>query len=149
MSRIYQRRISSDGVINHYYITVPDSDGGQIEVEVCKEVFDTLEDLQRDVWRLEKADQRHVRHLEMMFETELPELLVDMSAEDILDEKFRAEEIKEKLRKLSAKQLRRFLLRDMLGYPIKHIATLEGCSEDSIKESLSLARKKLRRIFSE
>lgn len=149
MSRIYGRRISTNGAVKRYHVTITNPEGNEIEIEVVEEVFDALDGLQRDMWRMQRSDDRHIRHAEMILEQELPDFFFEKSAEDIFIEKSETEKLKSTLRQLSDRQLRRFLLHDMLGYPIKQIAQIEGCSERAIDHSLSLARKNLRKLFSE
>lgn len=149
MSRIYGRRIADDGSVTHYHITITTPGGKEVEVGVVEEVFETLDDLQRDIWRMQRSDDRRMRHAEMIPENDLSDGFFEKSAEDIVIEKDGIEDIKSSMRKLPDIQLRRFLLHDMLGYTIKQIARLEGCSERAIDHSLSLARKNLRKIFSE
>ena len=149
MSRIYSQRIISDGVKTRYYITVPNSAGEEVEVEVEENVYEAIEDLQREAWRMDFSDYCHLSRMDMMFERELPASLVEKSAEEALYETLHSEDIKNKLQQLGTKQLRRFLLHDLLGYSIEQIALLEGCSKRAIDYSLQCARKNLRKIFGE
>lgn len=149
MSRIYGRRVSDNNSVKRYHIMIGIPDGNEIEVEVVEEVFDALDDLQRESWRMQRSDERHIQHVEMMSEKEIADSSFEKSAEDIFIEESEIEELKSSMRQLPDRQLRRFLLHDMLGYSIKQVARLEGCSERAIDHSLSLARKKLRKMFSE
>lgn len=47
-------------------------EGKSVRVEVTSEVMDALDDLQREWWRIERGEARHVLHLELMSASMVP-----------------------------------------------------------------------------
>lgn len=127
-------------------ISVPGKKG--IRVEISTKIMDVLDDLQREWWRLERRESRHVLHLELMSESMLPANLTDTPERHII-RRYTAEVLREALSSLSSKQARRLLLHAVEGIPIKEIARREDCSERAIKYSIAQAKKKMRDLLSD
>ena len=102
-----------------------------------------LDDLQREHWRLERRESRHVWHLEDMSESDVSSEMRAETPEQILMRKIECAELREALKSLPLVARRRFLLHHLEGLSVKALARLEGCSDRAIKYSLALARKKL------
>lgn len=148
MTRFYGKRIDEDGSEPRYLVTIA-CNGVATEIEVAKIVYDALDEMQREHWRLERRESRHTRHIEMMTERDLPRTAYAKDPEQLLIEQVEATEIKTALRSIPILQQRRFLLRHLIGLTIKQIAEIEGCSDRAVKYSLVLARENLRNLLSE
>lgn len=148
MGGFYEKRIEGGHPDPRYLVTIA-RNGGRAEVEVSKAVYEALDDMQREHWRLERRESRHSSHMEVVPERYLPRSAFGKSSEQILIEQFEAEEMKEALRSIPALQQRRFLMRYLIGLPIKQIASIEGCSDRAVKYSIAVARKNLRKLLSE
>ena len=146
MSRFYGKRIVTDDEGLRYLVSIAHSD---TEIEVSEDVFEALDDMQREFWRIDRRESRHTCHIEMMGEYNLPQNCFPKNPEQLLIEQIEATEIQQALRLIPVIQQRRFLLRHLIGLPIKQIAQIEGCSDRAVKYSLSLARNNLRQILSE
>lgn len=149
MGRFYQKRIEENPSSRRYLIAITQAGGGGAEVEVSQCIFDTLDDLQREYWKCERREARHTCHIEMMRENELPHSRYSKDPEQLLIEQLEIAEVYRALHCLPVIQQKRFLMRHLIGLPIKQIAKIEGCSERAVKYSLTLARNNLQEILSE
>lgn len=62
-------------------------------------------------------------------------------------EHIESKEILDALEQIPEVQRRRFLLRYLLDYHVRDIASIEGCSTRAVKYSIALAKKNLRQIL--
>lgn len=145
MTRFYKKRTSNTKSRNEYRITIIQPDGHGIEVEVTEQLYRELDDMQREHWRGEKAESRHTRFLEQVPSWCLPESTHVPSPEQLMMERLEESELHSALRLLPKKQLRRFLLRNYFDLSLEEIAGIEGCSIQTVHESISRARKNLRK----
>ena len=143
MSRFYGRRILRTENEDCYLVTVPTDAQGLQEVEVSREVYQLIDDLQREFWRLERRESRHQWHLEDMYDSDLPEEGLAQSPESLLMEQLDRTSIYRALLLLPEVQRRRFLMRHLAGCSVKQIAHAEQCSERAVRYTLELARKGL------
>lgn len=58
VGRFYGKRIEEDRPDPRCLITIA-RNGNRAEVEVSKAVYDALDDMQREHWRLERRESRH------------------------------------------------------------------------------------------
>lgn len=147
MSGGYRKRISEYNGSRKYFISLILPNGNSEEIEVTEEVYEAIIDSQREKWRIDKRESRHCVHLDCIPECYLPHSDIKDDPEYALIAKQTASEIEAALMQIPIKQKRRFLLRYVHDMPIKRIASLEGCSERSVKYSLALARKNLKDII--
>lgn len=148
MSRFYGKRLEKGALDPKHFISIKQACGNCTELEVPKRIYDELEDLQREYWRLERREARHTRHIEMMHEYDLPHERYSKDPEQLLIEQIESLEIQETLHCIPLIQQRRFLLRHLIGLSIKQIAWIEGCTERAINYSLIRARDNLQEILS-
>lgn len=147
MGRFYDRRIVEDEGVLRYFVTIDLSTYAQREVEVPREVYELLDEMQREFWRLEKREARHSWHIEDMYESDLPHERMVETPEQLMMRKIEEEELRTALWSLPEVQRRRFLLHHLEGIPVKSLARMEGCSDRAIKYSLAIARKNLRKAL--
>ena len=121
-------------------------EGGSVRVEVTREVMDALDDLQREWWRIERREARHVLHIELMPASMVPADQTD-GPEVLMLRKQVADEVRRAVETLSEKEARRLVLYAVEGVPVKRIAQKEGCSERAVKYSLAHAKRKLRKLL--
>lgn len=63
MARFYDGYIVGSGQDLSYFVMVMNSSGCLEEVEVSRRVFDEIDELQREFWRIERREARHSVHL--------------------------------------------------------------------------------------
>ena len=147
MGRFYRKRIENTRSDNRYFIAVGNHGSSWEEVEVSKRLFDVIEELQREIWRLDRRESRHSNHSELFFDDDLPASFQVRGPEEILIQKLESKILYAALKQLPTAQQRRFLLHTLAEIPIKQIAFLEGCSPRAVKYSLALAKKNLQKIL--
>ena len=136
MARFYESRNIDDSQAQ-YRIVVRTPDGKRTEINLPRQVFEGIEELQREFWRTERRETRHSLHLASMDEASLAPNNPEKDPELIFMEKLE-----------SAAQRRRFLMRHLLGMPTAKIAEVERCSDRAVRRSISLARENLKEILS-
>lgn len=149
MARFYNRRIVFDDASTTYLVTIREPGKNPVEIEVPKELFDEMEELQREHWRLERRESRHSVHLDAIPDRYIPHERYVKNPEEILVEQIEATEIRSALHQIPVLQQRRFLLRHLIGLTVKQIAEIEGCTVRAVEYSLVVARNNLQRIFLE
>ena len=149
MTRIYGMRVEGTPDRPIYSIIIDKGNGYSIEEVVSETIFSEIQELQREIWRLDRRESRHCVHLENVPDCFLPhEKLVD-TPECVVIRKMESELLESALLRLSEKQRRRFVLRYVYDWSIKRIARYERCSDRSIKYSLSLAKRNLKSALAE
>lgn len=147
--REYGQIVEGEEGEKRYYVTLGAGAGVKIKIEVTFEVFELIEELQRELWRQDKQDYRHCVSVGSMSEDSICYCHSNHTPEQVVVQQYCSYRLVEALRQIPEKQCRRFLMRYDASMPIKEIAAREGCSERSIKYSLSLAKSNLRDILSE
>lgn len=143
MPKIYETKAVQDGDQTDYLVLVKRPDGTIVEEPVSKELYEELRSLQRELWRLDKREQRHCVHLDAIPEFYHPRNCKTADPESALIESCLVQEIWNAFGQLPIKQQRRAALRFICDLPIAQIAALESCSERAIKYSLKLAKRNL------
>lgn len=149
MCRFYETKKiqNTDGV--QHYATLKNSRSEIIDVPIESEIYELLNDLQREHWKLERRESRHSVHIECIPDCFLPHETKSSSPEQQLINRYESMIIATSLQQLPEKQCKRFFMRYVLNYSVKQIAFIEGCSKRSIEYSLSLAKKNLRSALSD
>ena len=137
MGRFYECRSAKGGDGEHYLVTVAVNAYEVREVEVPREVFELLEELQREHWRLERRESRHSWHIEDMRESDLPHIRHVATPEQLLLQHIDDSILRRVLIGLPEIQRRRFLLHHLWDLPIKAVARMEGCSDRAGEVQLS------------
>lgn len=70
MARFYESRNIDDSQAQ-YRIVVRTPDGKRTEINLPRQVFEGIEELQREFWRTERRETRHSLHLASMDEASL------------------------------------------------------------------------------
>lgn len=143
MSRFYEVRCESSGAKVVYAISFSTSDGSSIEVPVDKRVYDLIDELQKEYWRLERRESRHCVHLEAIPEFFVPRDRFQDDPEQELIRKYEYMALRSMLEQIPEKQKRRFLMRYEDELTTKEIADIENCTERSVQYSLTLAKNNL------
>lgn len=149
MARFYGKRVVGDGAQASFRLTIARPDGARVEIEISEALFEEVDELQREFWRLEKRESRHTSHIEMLTERDLPHGRHVKDPEQLLMDKLESARIKEALLRIPAIQARRFLFHYVFGVHVKSIAAAEGCSMRAVKYSLARARRNLAEILAE
>lgn len=111
---------------------------------MSRNVYELIDDMQREHWRLERRESRHSWHIEDMRESDLPYGKHVAMPEQLAMQRMDDEALGRALAALPEVQRRRFLLHHLEGLPVKAVARMESCSDRAVKYSLALARKNLR-----
>lgn len=147
MARFYESRNIDDSQAQ-YRIVVRTPDGKRTEINLPRQVFEGIEELQREFWRTERRETRHSLHLASMDEASLAPNNPEKDPELIFMEKLESEALFQAFQQIPAAQRRRFLMRHLLGMPAAKIAEVERCSDRAVRRSISLARENLKEILS-
>ena len=139
--------VNKNGKIHHFVIP-PQSPLGDKFIETTASVFWLMKSFQRDDWRQERAARRHLERLS--FTEEDLENRADIFAlnpEELVYKGFITDNLRRAFIEIPLAQGRRFLLRHGLGLSYRQIADKEGCSINTVKQSLRLAKANLRKIL--
>lgn len=121
MARFYESRNIDDSQAQ-YRIVVRTPDGKRTEINLPRQVFEGIEELQREFWRTERRETRHSLHLASMDEASLAPNNPEKDPELIFMEKLESEALFQAFQQIPAAQRRRFLMRHLLGMPTAKIA---------------------------
>ena len=127
-------------------IEIKDSDGKIVSVEVSEEVYAVLQEENKQQERQRNEKRRH-------FDTrELSDYIIHQKrvAENLEDYCVNREQLKEIQRIVSTctkTQQRRFYLNRICGYSYTEIAQMEKCHMTSVKESIVVVLKKLKKFY--
>ncbi len=147
MVRFYKQEVVVDSNEIVFRIAIETSDGREEKVEVTKDIYDEITELQREYWRQEKRESRHTWHLELISEYDLPQVQGGKGPEQLLIEAYDRAVIVEAVLQIPETQRRRFLLHYLNNLTLDEIAKCEGCSNRAISYSLTLARRNLRELL--
>lgn len=155
--------LSSDKKNNTYIVTISSEDITEdIKVEITKEVFDLMDELEKDEAKLIQRDKRHlnsniylIEHDDESFtQEEIMEVFFykrakdkPKSLEDKVIEKIENEKLYKALNLLSDMHRRRILLYFKHNLSFSQIAEIEGCSKMAVKYSIDNALKELQKNF--
>lgn len=148
MSRFYEQHKVAGSEAQRYFVAIKLPECTK-ETEVSKAVYEALDFLQKEHWRIERREARHVLHFEMM-QNQIQQM--GTSAQDpalLFIQRIEKNELWDALRSISPTQQRRFILHTLMELTVEEIASFEHCSTRAVKYSLALARKNLREILSE
>ena len=143
MGRLYPTRIVVSNGVERYHALVSRPGFEEVEIEVSPAVFEAINDLQREHWRLERRESRHTLHVESI--EAIPHCEDALFEQDEEGDAVLA--IIRGLASLPPIQRRRLVGRTLGGKSIAELARLEGCSERAIKYSIAAARKNLRKYL--
>ena len=123
------------------YVTIFDSSGKPITVEVSREIYQVFADYEREMERQRKEEYRHrdARSWDTC-------LIFELSTEPLEQtyERMRTlREIQEALLSFTPKQRRRFLLHFAYDYTYLEIARMEGSNKSTVMRSAKTALKKI------
>jgi DNA-directed RNA polymerase specialized sigma24 family protein len=127
-------------------IEIKDSNGKMVSVEVSEEVYAVLQEENKQQERQRNEKRRH-------FDTrELSDYIIHQKrvAENLEDYCVNREQLKEIQRIVSTctkTQQRRFYLNRICGYSYTEIAQMEKCHMTSVKESIVVVLKKIKKIL--
>jgi RNA polymerase sigma factor (sigma-70 family) len=131
----------------HYYVSFEDAHGKIIEVEVSQDVYDAIHSFQRIEAKLAREDRRHIEYF-CLADDELDRRAVAPfpTTEEIALKEERLAALDDEIEELSDIQQRRFYFYFVQHLSYRQIAEIEGCERMSVKDSIDIARKKLRSL---
>lgn len=145
---MYTQRIDCVEGNLRYIVAVSCEKGKTREVFVSKEIYEALDELRLYDRRIEHQIERHNEFSELTDETLYDRAFFKPKpVDEVVLDNLLAEQALEALRTLPFTQKKRFVLRNILGLTYAEIGALEGCCARSVKDSVDLATKKIRRIL--
>ena len=155
--------LTSDKKNNIYIVTISSGDMNKdIEVNITREVFELMNDLERNEARLIQQDKRHLTpslyvtgdNEDNLTQEEKMEVVFykkgnkkTKSLEENVIEKIENEKLNNALSALSDLHRRRILLYFKHNLSFSQIAEIEGCSKMAVKYSIDKALEELRKNF--
>lgn len=150
---------------NNIYIVTITNENGEIRVSVTKELFELLDELEKDEAKIIQQDKRHLIQAlkytisednEQLEQDEILEIILyrkakekPISLEDKVMKKIENEKLNQAINSLSEKQRRRILLYFKHNLSLSQIAKIEGCNKMAVKFSIDKALEELRKKFFE
>lgn len=144
--KIWAVRIEGEGIERTCSVLL-NTPCGMREVEIGSELEALLNELQREHDRYSQREYRHELRLELMSAAKIPTSVFGKSPEDLLMERYESAQLMKALMRISAVQRKRFILKYDYGLPTSEIAELDGCSTRAVERSLTIARRKLRKLL--
>ena len=133
---------------NIYVVSFKDGKGRLQEVEVSKEIYKVFDKSElQDIRQLNEYD-RHIEHSEI-FENNLEARAMDkpISLEEIIETKLLNEDLKKAIDSLSEVQKRRIKMYYFEDKTLREIAEIEHCKIMSVKDSIDVGIKKIRKFL--
>lgn len=133
---------------NIYVVSFKDGKGRLQEVEVSKEIYKVFDKSElQDIRQLNEYD-RHIEHSEI-FENNLEARAMDkpISLEEIIETKILNEDLKKAIDSLSEVQKRRIKMYYFEDKTLREIAEIEHCKIMSVKDSIDVGIKKIRKFL--
>lgn len=122
---------------------------GYVDVEVPKAVYDFDIKNRREMWRIDKREQRNTYSIDAMAYEGNEFGYCDTYSCEEKQEKLERHKLFQKclvaLRKLTPTQQRRFIMHVFKGYTYEQIAEIENVDKKSVYESVQSAIKKIRK----
>ncbi len=119
-----------------------------ISIDITKEIFEEFDEFEKEDAR---QIQEMARHNELNIVTEATlnrrAFYKPESVDDIIIKNIDNEKLQKALDKLTKQQRRRILLYYDYQLTMEEIATIEGCSKQSVQESIDWGIKKLKKFF--
>lgn len=143
--------LSSDKNKGIFIVKIVNKDIGEdVSVNISKELFDLMDELEKDEARIIQSDKRNLEKSELMEMTLYTRAMEKpKSLEDKVIEKIEKEKLRKALNSLSDMQRRRILLHFKYNLSFSQIAEIEGCSKIAVKYSIDNALEELRKKFLE
>ena len=120
----------------------------KIKVKLSKNIFEQFDEFEKDDAR---QIRKNKRNNEMNFVTEdninKRAFIKPESTEDVVIKKIHNERLAKAMDKLTKEQRRRILLYYDYQLTMEEIARIEGCSKQSVQESIEWGIKKLKKYF--
>ena len=127
-------------------IEIKDSDGKIVSVEVSEEVYAVLQEENKQQERQRNEKRRHFDTRELS-DYIIHQKRVAENLEDYCVNREQLKEIQRIVRKKTKTQQRRFYLNRICGYSYTEIAQMEKCHMTSVKESIVVVLKKIKKIL--
>ncbi len=154
----------SDENNNIYVVTITNEDG-EIRVSITKELFELLDELEKNEAKIIQQDKRHLEQKlkyttsendEQLEQNEILEIILykrakekPISLEDKVIQKIEYERLNQAINSLSEMQRRRILLYFKHNLSFSQIGEIEGCNKMAVKFSIDKALEELRKKFFE
>lgn len=131
-----------------YFVSFTDGDGDFQRVEINRDIYCALYELNKIDRNITRSDERNLEHSELT-DASINRRSFEKTkdAEEIILEKEMKTEFWKAIGELPDVQRKRLLLYYDYGFSLKEIALMEKCSIRAIQYSLDIAKKKLENNF--
>lgn len=129
-----------------YFVTVKNSNGKEISVEVTREVYLVFEEERLQVERERNEKRRHLTDRALDdYAVLTSSKAVSEPLENYYFQRERLQDVFEILKTCTPKQRERFLLNKIYGYSYTEIAHMQGCLKNAVRDSIEAVMKKLKK----
>ena len=139
--------LHSDKTKNLYEVTFL-NENEMINIKISKKIFEQLDEFEKEDARQIRKDKRH-KELNFITEENLNKRALNKAEniDEIVIKKIYSEELLKALDKLTKEQRRRILLHYDYQLTMEEIARIEGCTKQSVQESIAWGMKKLKKFL--
>lgn len=119
-----------------------------ISIDITKEIFNELDEFEKEDARQIQEIARH-NELNAVTETTLNKRAFEkqVNIDEVVINRINNEKLHKAMDKLTKQQRRRILLYYDYQLSMEEIARIDGCSKQSVQESIDWGMKKLKKIF--
>ena len=133
-----------------YYLSFKDGQAVRHEMEIQKDLFDTLNQFELDDLSILNEWDRHIEHYEQTEQSlNRRAWFKAESVENVVLNRMEQEQLHRAILSLPEIQRRRLTLYYFQGLTYEKIAEMEGCTKRAIKFSVDIAVEKLKKFFKE
>lgn len=141
----YSLEIIKGQYTDRYFVSFTDGYGEFQRLEINKDIYSALFELNKRDRNLTRLDERNLEHSELTEETLVKRSFKKSKGiEEIILEKEMKTEFWKTIGELPDVQRKRLLLYYDYGFSLKEIAKMENCSIRAVKYSIDIAKKKLK-----
>lgn len=127
-----------------YFVSFTDGYGDFQRLEINKDIYEALFDLNKRDRNLTRLDERNLEHSELTDETLIKRSFKrEKGIEELILEKEMKKLFWQAIGELPEIQRKRLLLYYDYGFSLKEIGKIENCSIRAVKYSIDIAKKKL------
>ena len=133
---------------NNTYIVIFNSNNVENEIQINKQIYDTLNQFELEDLKQMNEKDRHYERLEQSDEFLYKRSLNQQkSVEEVVEENIINEELKNAINMLTNVQKRRLKMYFFDSMSFSKIAKFEKCSVESVRESINSSIKKIKKVL--
>jgi len=141
--------VESDSV-TRYFVTFKDGQGILQDIEVSEQLYSAFYEFKKHEKRQQNYFDRHIEHFDLTdAQINMRALRRSTDLEETVIDRMRNEALRQAIAELPEIQHRRFVLYYDHDLNYTKIGKLEGCSANSVKQSVDRAKGKIRKKLEE